>query len=1063
MAVEKWRLAFSLLGPLEVTAEGRRLKLGGTRQQVVLATLLLEANRTVTIGRLMEAIYGDDPPSTSKAQVQICISALRRLFGLYHDSNFILTRPQGYVIQVDPVDVDAHRFESLIQGARRAQAENQIERAAKMYRKALAEWRGPALAGVESRLLESAAQRLEEQRLTALEACAELELELGYHSQLVGELSELVQTHPLRERLRAHLMRAMYRSGRQAEALQVYRQGKETMVEELGIDPGDELQQLEHSILTSDPDLDLPRAPVIDPVQEPAVAATASAPASPVMLPTTIADFTGRDHQLRQISAALGAARREPSRIAVPIVVIVGKAGIGKTTVAVQAAHRVAAEFPDGQLFANLHGAATLPVSPMQVLERFLRVLGVSGSALPETLDERAEMYRAMIAGRRMLIVLDDAAGESQVLPLLPGDPASAVIVTSRGRLGGMPGAVHLDVDVFDTVQSMELLARVAGAERVHAEPAAAARLAGLCGYLPLALRIAGARLSVHPHWTLERLARRLGDEARRLDELKHGDMGVRASLSITYEGVSEQARMLFRRLAILDCAVLSSWVGAALLDVPFSDAEDLFDELAHAQLVEIAGNGRGVHTQYRFHDLIRVFARERLVAEESITERKAALARVLGALLLLAGAASDREHGDNIRVRSPDAVIWPLPDDVVLPLVADPMAWFERERLVLVSGIRQAAQAGLTALCWSLTLTTAMFLEYRVYIDDWREIHDIAMSAVQQTADRRGQAAILHSIGAYSYTEQRYEDARRAFEQSLELFRELGDEQGAGLAIRSIGMLDRLSGQFELAAERLEEALDIFRRTGTTVAAAYVLHNLGWLRLDLGDVEGARVMLTQALEMSSAGGSRRIVAQVLHRLGHVHLQADDPAAASETFEKALGVVRTIGDPIGEAYALHGLGSAQVRLGRLDEAALTLREALDVAGTAKHRLVESYILLSLGEVTLLARDQAEAVPLLQRSRDLASHLQVPMTEVRCLLLLGDAHTQLGDAATARQHLLDAQMLVEKLEAASSAQLREQVAAKLDELNRSDGLSRSDGLDGLDGLATTDPYPAPSAP
>ncbi|GAA0381512.1 BTAD domain-containing putative transcriptional regulator [Microbispora corallina] len=1010
-------MEFRVLGALEVDASGKRLDLGGIRQQTVLAILLLDANRAVTTTRLMEAIYGDDPPTTSRAQVQICISALRRMFATNGESSLITTRPQGYAIHVEDEQIDSHRFENLVLQARRARESRAYDAAVKHYREALALWRGPVLEGIESRIVQSAAARLTEHRITANEDCVQLELELGRHHELVGELTRLVEDHPLRERLREQLMLALYRSGRQAEALHAYREARATMIEELGIEPNERLQQLEYAILTCDERLDLPEQPVQVTLDPPV-----ALPSVPGMLPTGIADFTGRARQVNEIRQRLMSASTRAARFAVPIIVIVGKGGIGKSTVAVHAAHSVADHFPDGQLFADLHAGVSRPVSPAQVLERFLRVLGVPGSGLPEGVEERAEMYRALLADRRMLIVLDDAGNEGQVLPLLPGNPASAVIVTSRSRLAGLAGAIHVDLDLFDSDQSIDLLSRIAGAKRVQGEAEDAAELAELCGHLPLALRIAGARLAARPHWSIFQLVERLKDETRRLDELKHGEMGIRASISLTYEAVSADARRLFRRLAILDSHLFSAWTSAALLDLPLPDAQDLIDDLADAQLVETTGVGRGVHTRYRFHDLIRVFARERLAAEESPAERNAALARVLGGLLYLTDAARRREYGEDVLVQN-DAPKWPLPESLVDRLISPPLSWFERERLFLVSGIRQAAQAGFVDLCWALAANVVPFFESRVYLDDWRETHEIALEATRQSGNARGQAALLYSLGSLCISEQRFVDAQRSFEASVELFRQVGEDQGVALAVRNLGFLDRMNGRFDAAMKRYQQALEIFRTTGDQVAAAYALQNLARLKLECDDLDGVMPLLSEALTLSKAGGSRRVCAQVLHRMGHLHLQSDDLTQAEEAFREALAVVRDIGDPTGEAYALHGLGMARMRRGNFAEAESALRQAQTLAGTSHHQLAEARVLVGLGELAMADGDPAQAVTRLQEAVTLFRKMQAPLDEAQTLVTLGEALLALDEDAAADAALNRAMALSERIDPRVGASIR----------------------------------------
>ena len=975
-----------ILGPLEVAVGSRRIALSGTRQQIVLATLLLNANRVVSLDRLLEAIYGDRPPATSRAQAQITISSLRHLFAVQCCAMTISTQAQGYVINLGPGQLDAQRFEELVAAAREDRDANHLERAAAHYRDALRLWRGPALAGIDSQLVQLSASWLDEQRISVTEDRVGLELDLCRHHELVSELIELVEGFPLRERLREQLMLALYRSGRAAEALQAYRQARQTMIDELGIEPNERLRQLEHAILTSDPSLEAPAEPVkIQPVKR----------LTPCLLPTDIADFTGRAKQNEQIFRHLVSAAEDENRLAVPIVVIEGKGGIGKTCSAVHACHGIAERFPDGQLFANLHGNPH-PASSTQVLERFLRALGVPGSQIPDSPEERAEAYRGLLAGRRVLVLLDDAGNESQVAPLLPGNPTSAVVVTSRSRLAGLAGAVHIELDVFDPGMSLELLARIAGTERLQFQPEAAAQIADLCGHLPLALRIAGARLSARPHWSIQQLVDRLADETRRLDELRYGDMGIRANISLSYEGASEEARRLFRRLVILGLPVFSGWVSAPLLDRPLTDAEDVLDDLVNARLIEATGIGSGVRSQYRFHELIRVFARERLAAEESAADRTAALERALGALFDLSEEAHRRQYGGDYVRLSSQATRWPLPGRLAEQLMADPLAWYEGERTALVSGVRQAAQAGLVELCWSLALSAVTLFESRIYLGDWRETHEIALEATRQARHARGQAAVLYSIGSLSIIEQKYGQARQELTTAAQLFREVGDDQGTALVTRHLAFLDRLGGHLDDAAGKYRQALGIFRRTGDQVATAYVLHSLARVELERGDLCQAGKLLSEALELSRAAQSRRVEAQVLHRIGEAHLLAGEPSTAATVFGQALAIVRDIGDPIGEAYTLQGVGLASVRRGEFASARGALERAVTLARKAGEHLAEARALLGLSELALSTGDPGQAVASGRMALGIFRIAGVPLQEAQALTVLSDAYALLGD-------------------------------------------------------------------
>jgi len=973
---------FRILGPLEARAGPERLELGGARQQVVLAVLLLNANHVVSVGRLLEAVYGEELPPTARSQTQITISALRRLLAADGQDGIISTRGQGYAIEVGDGQLDSLRFDALVAQARAA---DDPAGAVARYRDALRLWRGPALADLDSELLRAAAARLDEQRIAVNEDRLALELGLGRHHELTGELTELTAEHPLREQLPELLMLALYRCGRSAEALQVYRQVRRRLRDELGLEPGERLRELERAILAADPALDLPA-----PAGAPAAIQPGRSPA-PGLLPADIADFTGRADQIRQIGGQLSGAPAAEPRLAVPIVVITGPGGVGKTTLAVHAAHGLAGQFPAGQLFADLHAGTGRPVGPGQVLDRFLRALGVPGPQVPDGLDERAEMYRNLLTGRKMLVVLDDAAGESQVTPLLPGSATTGVIITSRRRLAGLAGSVHVETRVFDAGTAVDLLARIAGQDRVQARPEAAA-VAGQCGQLPLALRIAGARLAARPHWDLGQLAERLADETRRLDELSHGDMHIRASFSLTYENTSEQGRRLFRRLALLEAPAFSGWLGAALLEAPLTQAEDLFDELVSAHLVEATGEP----SQYRFHDLIRVFARERLAAEEPLAEQQAALQRALGALLYLARAA--HRALDFTRYPWPDdGLAWPLPAPAAERVAGDPAAWFERERATLVAGVRQAARAGLSGLSWRLMINAEEFFETRAYFDDWRETVELALAAARDAGDLLGQAMMSHTRGVLSLEQYRLGPAQADLTAAVALFGAAGEPWGVAHSIRDLGFVAWLSGRLDDAARSSEQALAIFRRIGDQLAAARVLRFLVGIQLDRGLPDQARQRLA---ELRAARGEpdrrHRNEAQTLYMSGRVHLLTGELAEAAEDFGRALALVRDMGDRVGEAHLQHFMGMAKLRQGEPEAARSMLRRALELAGEVGERLAEGRSLLGLAELALADGDHGEAIAFGERAAGVFGGMGAPLYQAQALDLVRAARALSGD-------------------------------------------------------------------
>jgi DNA-binding SARP family transcriptional activator len=981
---------FRILGPLEVLAGPRRLELGGARQRVVLAMLLLGANRAVSVGRLERAIYGEELPPTSRAQAMITVSALRRLLAGHGDDATISSRPQGYVLQIGDGRLDSLQFAALVAAARAARDASEHGLAVANYREALRLWRGPALEGIDSLVVRAAATQLDEQRMAAIEERLELELGLGRHHEVIGDLFALAAEFPLRERLRGQLMLALYRSGRTAEALGVYRGVRQMMIDELGIEPGRELQRLQHAILASDPAIDPPAGPVTVPHLTRQV---------PRLLPADIADFTGRAEQVSQIREQLTVTAADNSRRAVPVVVITGQGGVGKTSLAVHAAHGLAGRFADGQLFADLHGAGAQPADPAHVLERFLRALGVPGPQIPESQEERAEAYRNLLAGRQVLVVLDDAATESQVRPLLPGSGSAAVLLTSRRALAGLAGAARIRLDVFEVGQSVELLGRIAGTSRIQAERDAAAKVTEQCGHLPLALRIAGGRLAVRPHWDVRQLAERLADQARRLDELELGELGVRASISLSYDAASPAARRLLRRLALLEAPVFSGWVSAPLLDEQPPDADDVLDELVSARLIEPTGAGPGSVGQYRFHDLIRLFARERLAAEEPAAEQRAALERALGCLLFLSETARGPLRSSYAAMES-KAPRWPLPEALTGLLVSDPIAWFERERAALVAGVVHAADASMVELSWSVVLAAESFLESRSHLDDWQYATETALAAARRAGDVRGQAAMLLSRGSIAEVRGQLAAARRDFDAAGRLFRDADDDHGFALAIRLTALIDRITGRLDAAADGFEQALATLRTTGDQWAIAYVLQQMARVRLESGDPAAARKLLTEALQLTEAGVSNRVSAQVLYAVGEVQLQTGQLTDAADTFARALAQVRTLGDQLGEANVLCGIGLAATRQGQHDRARDALGHALELADAVSSPLAAARVRLGLSELALASGDSPRAVELAGSAADAFRDLGASLEQARALILLSEASAAAGDEAAA---------------------------------------------------------------
>ncbi len=975
-------MGLRILGPLELVAGRRTVKIGGPREHVVLATLAQKANRVTSMEHLVDAVWGDCPPSTARGQIQGCISGLRKLFGEAGLPEAIKTRSSGYQLTLSDEDLDSEKFAKLVAVAHRQAADQQVAQAAATLREALELWRGPALEGVQSELVQRGAALLEDARLAAVEERIRLDLELGRHDDIGSELRVLVAEYPLRERLYGFLMLALYRSGRPAEALEVFRRARTTLIAEVGLEPCQELRDLERAVLKGDRSLDLPAASRPEPglVDRP--------PPSPRQLPSSIADFIGREDHIAEISRILaGTAASPTARYAVPIVGIAGRGGVGKSTLALRVAHELAEAYPDGHLYVDLSGTASEDRTTM-ILARFLRALGVSGSVIPEDPEERAEMYRSRLANKRLLLVLDDVTSEQQVTPLLPGSPSCAVLVTSRTRQGGLAGAHWISIDTFDRETSMELLASIVGPDRLRAEQGCAEQLVDYCGGLPLALRIAGARLASRPHWRIAELARRLKNEVRRLDELAHHGLELRSSIGLSYRSLPEQAKRLFRLFALMRASDFPAWTATALLDTDPIEAEETLERLVDVQLLDTV-LGPSERVRYRFHDLIRVYAQERLLTTETEAERHQALARVFGAWLALAERAHRNEYGGDYTILHGDALRLDVAGWAEEDLASNPMDWLESERGALVATIRHAAEVGMDELCWDLALTSVSLFEVRGYFDDWRETAEVGYRVCASAGNRRGCAAMLYSLGTLNMFHKRLAEAERYFASALEIFESAGDLHGQALVLRNAAFVDRMRGNVGTMLTKYEAALAKMRTVGDLIGEANILRSLAKFRIDEGDFEDAARMLAEALALCQSVNYLRGEAQVESRFAELYLCTGQPALARQTLHRVLGTVRQIGDRIGEAHALYGLGIVRRREGRLDTAEATLVHALALAEQVGDRLIEGQAHYALGELGLARVDNVTATEHLATARTLFNDLGSSLWLAKTLILLSE--------------------------------------------------------------------------
>ncbi len=955
---------FRILGPVDVEGPDGPVRIPPGRQQVVLAFLLLEANQVVSIDNLVDALWDDDPPDTARTQVQICVSRLRKNLAAGGVDVAIQTKAPGYVLRVPGDDLDAHAFTATVTAARAVAKEGRTAEAAGMLREAVALWRGACLSGMPSRTLRTRALRLDEERLSAIEDYLELELHLGRHRRLVGEITHLTHENPLRERLRALLMIALYRSGRQAEALDVYREGRDMLVEELGLEPGPELRLLENAILAGDEHLPFgavapepapePREP-----EEPVAARTVC----PRQLPADTADFVGHQAILDAAEAVLTGGTR-----AVGVVVLTGRPGVGKSTVAAHLGHQVATRhFPDGQLYCDLRGTRAEPSAAADVLGRFLGALGIPGPMIPPDLDGRSDMYRTLLADRRVLVVLDDAMSERQVLPLLPGSSTCAVIVTSRARLTGVPGAHRVDLPVLDAGQSLALFGAVLGADRVAAERPAAEALVATVGGLPLAVRIIAARLAARPHWTLASMVHRLASERHRLDELAHGEMTIRASLSLTHDGLDNRSRELFALLSQFDGPSLPGWLAGAVLDDDRRFPSDLLEPLVDVQVLEVSSVAPTGEFRYRFQDMLRLFAREKAGAEIAAEHRTAAVTRVVGGWLALAEEAHRRVYGGDFTVLHGNGVRWRPDPEYVDQALVDPLDWMAGEQENLCAAVGQAVAAGLDEACWDLAVTVATLCELRGHFDEWHQTHQTALTATRAAGNERGTAALLGSLGTLYLTRGQNKNAHETLGTALADFVRLDEPRGAGLCRRDLALLARYAGDDELALSLYEQAMADFGRVDDVVGRATVLTQRAHILCLQGELATARADLAEAMEINQGVGYAGGVARALRRLGQVQSLSGAHEEAEQTLIEVLAMVRRSQDVIGEGHLLLNLGETAAAAGHLPEACRWLEQALAIRETIMDHRGCAVARTALATVLARTGDHNRAATLLEQA------------------------------------------------------------------------------------------------
>jgi DNA-binding SARP family transcriptional activator/Tfp pilus assembly protein PilF len=961
-AAQPAALRFSVLGPVRAWRGDDPLATGSPQQRALLAALLLREGRTATAAELIDALWGEEPPSQALAAVRTYASRLRKVL----DPGVLVSESGGYAVRgLAEGALDLAVAQNLAADAEKARNAGDLCQARHALGRALALWDGEVLAGVPGPYAEAQRVRLEEWRLQLLESRLDMDLEQGCHAEAVSELTALTAAHPLRERLRELLMLALYRSGRQAEALAVYADTRRLLADELGVDPRPGLRELQQRILQADPGLAEPSAPVAEP---------AVVPVRPAQLPATVPDFTGRTSFVTELSEVLAAASGSAGRV-MAVSALAGIGGVGKTTLAVHVAHQARTAFPDGQLYVDLQGAGPRAAEPETVLGSFLRALGTADSAIPDSLEERSALYRSLLDGRRVLVLLDNAKDAAQVRPLLPGTEGCAALVTSRVRMVDLAGAHLVDLDVMSPEEALSLFTKIVGEERVASEREAALDVVAACGFLPLAIRIAASRLAARRTWTVSVLAAKLADERRRLDELQAGDLAVKATFELGYGALEPAQARAFRLLGLADGPDISLAAAAAVLDLPAEDTEDLLESLVDTSLLESAAPGR-----YRYHDLVRLYARACAERDEwPPSERGAAMSRLLDFYLATTAQVYAIEHpGDG------------LIDDL------EPTRY---------PGLRFTE--GTTALDWLYTEAGQLLACVRQAAGTER---------LRRAVDLLWAAKDLTESGANSH---QYEMTARA---TCEATRAMAHARAESRARTVLSDVLLVSGRIQQAEEEARVAMELAGSAHDATAVSWVANNRGLICLHQGRFADGEVFFEQALVGLRAAGNRPFEATVLGNLSRAYLGMGNIAKAVEIAQRGLAVHTEIGRTVRLANGHFALGVALTRAGRYAEALSRFSDALGIFNDHRQRLWEGVTHFRIAEVHSADRRPAQAAQHAEQALALGC-IGGDRMRGNVLTLLGRALAALGQADRARACWHEALNLYEQNSAAEAEEVR----------------------------------------
>ncbi|MET9178360.1 BTAD domain-containing putative transcriptional regulator [Kitasatospora aureofaciens] len=955
-------LRFQVLGPVQAWLDDKPLSLGSPQQQAVLTTLLLHSGRPVTTQDLVDALWGERPPTQAVAALRTYVSRLRSVIEPQREvrrrAELLVSVADGYALRIPGEALDLSVFERLSTEAATARASGDKNEAHRLLAQALDLFRGRPLTGIPGPYAEAQRLRLAERQVAASEELCAAALDVGLHAEIVGELNTLTAEHPLRERLRELLMLALYRCGRQAEALGVYTDTRKLLIEELGVEPGVGLSSMHNRILAADPTLAVPAVPAPVPVAREDGPTT---PPAPAQLPADVSDFSGRTELVGELSTVLMNATGQ----AVVVTSLAGIGGVGKTTLAVHVAHRVRADFPDGQLYVDLRGAGASPADPVVVLGDFLHALGVAES--PDSLEQRAALYRSLLASRRMLILLDNARDAEQIRPLIPGVSGCAVLATSRSRLAGIPGAQLFDVEELTPAEALALFSAIVGEHRVAAEPDAAMKVITACGFLPLAVRIAAARLASRPRWSVSDLASRLADQRRRLDELQLGNLAVETTIGLGYGQLSVDEARAFRLLALIDSPDIPLAAAAALLGVDEYTAEDLTEALVEANMLECFTPGR-----YRYHDLLRLYAQRQNERIGDTGEQERAVLRLLHLLIpTVRNAAQVIEPDDPL----PELLTTFTSRGLHLPTNQAAQDWLRTEGALLLSAVEAAASGPSILQRAAVDLLNYLF---SIDPDPTRGPRALpVLAAIGEDAQLRGDSAgvarVYFALGTLQSATSDFQGAEQSFRRSLD--HQTPDEPTV-LFLATANMLGVILNMNNRPAEALpflEQAHASNRAVGTSIGEARIVSNMARVQHRLGMTETAIRSAGEGVAAARTSNNGPLLAQTLYQLGVVLSTAE----AVPHLREAHQLYQSQRNSLWEGYTLARLASALLVAGQPTEAAEAAGESLAIAQELDSAYCQGLANAALGEALLALAQPARGLACLQEAHAIFTRLGVP--------------------------------------------------------------------------------------